>query len=635
MSDQLDVVRYLDGKGYTAKKASGPEVVYPCFFDCGEHPSSRKRKLYVNTVEVLYDCKVCGERGNARTLLKHFGDAQDIELSRGPNHAERTRLLTEAAEVAADWLTRSDEHLLYLLNERGLTPETIVERQLGLVSGRWSLTGCLTDASHEDLLDTGLVYREGQRAGRDFFYDHLMIPYVANGQVVQLRGKSLRWGNYMTGPGESVRLYNTDSLRAADEVIITEGEFDCIALSQALARGNARAQRFAVVAVPGADAIGEGFASYFDDARRIYIAFDPDEPGRKGAARAKELLGARARIVSLPEGEPKVDWTELFVSGGDWHDAMDLIAQASGRRLATLREAGRRWRELHETVGGLQTGYASLDQVMTPGLLPGQLVVMIAKTGTGKTLVLCNLAYQMREEPTLFISLEMTQAEVYERLQRIYRHHHPRATDAEVERAFTKLLICDENRLSERDLAQLIEEFELEVGERPTNVMVDYLGYYARGMPGGSPYEKTSNAVMQLKAEAKRHQVVLFTPHQVNRVAKEGKPIDMDDARDSGVVEETADFLWAIWKPDDALRDHEAQPSGKVKVTVLKSRHGGKGTTITLQMDVLTLAIVDDATPEAKEAQRHNHYAWRGHSYADLRAQQTASIQNQLEGTRT
>jgi len=44
---------------------------------------------------------------------------------------------------------------------------------------------------------------------------------------------------------------------------------------------------------------------------------------------------------------------------------------------------------------------------------------------------------------------------------------------------------------------------------------------------------------MSLKAIAKSRRVGVISPAQVNRVAKEGKPIDMDDARDSGAVEET------------------------------------------------------------------------------------------------
>jgi hypothetical protein len=107
----------------------------------------------------------------------------------------------------------------------------------------------------------------------------------------------------------------------------------------------------------------------------------------------------------------------------------------------------------------------------------------------------------------------------------------------------------------------------------------------------------------------------------------------MDDARDAGTIEETADFLLSLWRPDDALSpDGLVQPTGKVKMTVLKSRHGGKDRTYTLVMDLLTLAIVEDSTRDAGRANNNNHLYWRGYSYEDLRRKELAPVQLTLAG---
>jgi replicative DNA helicase len=50
---------------------------------------------------------------------------------------------------------------------------------------------------------------------------------------------------------------------------------------------------------------------------------------------------------------------------------------------------------------GLKTGYKALDDTILPGLLPGQVVIVLAKTGSGKTVFLCNLAYNMRAHQQL------------------------------------------------------------------------------------------------------------------------------------------------------------------------------------------------------------------------------------------
>jgi hypothetical protein len=138
---------------------------------------------------------------------------------------------------------------------------------------------------------------------------------------------------------------------------------------------------------------------------------------------------------------------------------------------------------------------------------------------------------------------------------------------------------------------------------------------------------------MQLKAEAKAHRLVVISPTQVNRVAKDGKPIDLDDARDSGAIEETGDFVLAAFRPDNALGDGDvvdAQPTWKLKLSVLKSRHGGVGRVIPLQMDSLTLAIVEAETKAAKRAEEHNQLAWRGHDWESVRAAETRPEQMTL-----
>jgi hypothetical protein len=631
----FDAIQYLAGKGLIGKQGSAGEYSYPCFLGCGEPADSKKRKLYVNSRTGFYDCKVCGDQGGTYLLARHFGDELHDRDS-GPTFINKRGKILEAATAAGqEMLGNNEELLLYLLNERGLSPETILERRLGYVGGRWSLTSGIDGVSTDDLKGSGLVYRDGPREGRDFFWNHLLIPYLSRATPVQLRGKVMdpgKGGRYMTGPGEAVRLYGEDDL-SCEQVVITEGEFDAMVLKQHLQRSPDPAVRaIGVVGIPGAGALPEGFDTLFDACRRVYIALDPDEPGIKGAIDIKERLGPKARIVELPIDTPeKCDWTYFFtVHGGTWREAMALIGSASGKRLFNMSEIGVSYRNVRSLGEGLATGFAGLDAVVDPGLQPGQLVVLLAKTGTGKTIWLCNLAMNMREYPTLFVSLEQTREEVYERMQRIYRAHFPLASDNELEDGLSNILVSDANRLTEKDLEVLVEEFEVEMGEKPRLIIVDYLGYYARGMKGSSPYEKTSNAVMQLKAEAKRHRAVVVAPHQVNRVAKEGQPIDIDDARDSGVVEETADFLLSIWRLDEGSTSIEAgqhQPTGKLRLSLLKSRHGGKGKIFTLQMDPLTLVIVDDHTPMAKEASNNVYLNWRGVTYRDLRMKQTEPTQ--------
>jgi DNA primase len=645
----FDVVAYLASKGYQGRQANGPEVVYPCFFDCNLPPDSRKKKLYLNTEEGFYSCKVCGASGGTTLLQRHFGDeVGKVEV--GPDPHTRVRILNWAAEVGAAMLSNNEKILLYLLHSRGLSAETIVERKIGYVAPQWSLVNSLPEHfKRDDLAATGLVYRDGPRAGNDFFRDQILIPYVSRNNVVQIRGKVLT-GKYFTGPGDPARLYNADALEGADDVIITEGEFDAMALAQHLGESpEDRARKMAVVGLPGAGVFKEDFPRYFANAKRVFIGLDPDATGRREAVKIKEILGTRARILELPSEMPKCDWTDFLLpvpadadegwrnthphAGHGWRDVMGLLGTAAGKRVFSIRDAGTSYRAARELGGGLKTGFRSMDAILQPGLREGQVLVFLAKTGGGKTIMLCNLAFNMRRHRVLFISLEQTREEIYERLRRIALFYNPRMSDDELEADLENVFISDENKLNDRDLNQLIEECAIEAGGKPDAVFVDYLGYYARGASGNSQYERVTNAVMALKEVAKKQRVVIITPSQVNRMAKEGAPIDLDDARDSGAIEETGDFLLSLWRPDEgveSLQNENVPPSGKVRVGFLKSRHGGKGKVIGLVMDMLTLALVDEGSPASNAIRQHNHLFWRGITYDQLRADETAPEQLHL-----
>lgn len=607
-----ELTAYLADKGVTVFRANGAEVTCHCFF-CPDGDQKGKGKLYLNTESWLYDCKRCGTTGNRRTLLKHFGDEDDaLAYLPGSDPIVRRKVLEAATEAAAEMLLNNERVMAYL-KDRGLSAQTIIDYRLGYIPLNTSLVAGL-DFPVADQIAAGVRTQHG----KDFFRDRITIPYLQRGSVVQLRGKDPE-GKYFTPAGDNVRLFNADRMAGADDVIITEGEFDCLVLQQALESSkDPKVRAIAVVGIPGAGSLPSGFEGYFTEAKRVYVALDPDDVGRKAAMKIKEMLGSKARIVDLPTDLPKCDWTEFLTRRGKGlGDVMELLGTASGKRLWSVHEAGVKFRKRRSECAGIKFGFAELDGWFQPGMEPGDLIIPLAKTGVGKTNFLVNVAYYTRAVPTLMVTLEMTSSQVYERLRRVYRFHHPTVDDSQVEDALSLIRIVDENRLAEGDIAALCEEYADEMGFRPQLATVDYLGYYAKGCRGAGAYEKTTNAVMALKAEAKDAEIALLAPHQVNRMAEDGKPIDASDARDSGAVEETADLMLSLFRPADAVaaQGQEAFPSGLVRMGLLKNRKGGKGMVTDLMFSSASLVLVDHGTPAAKVAEEENRMIWRGDDY--------------------
>jgi len=616
--DISDAPSYLASKGVQVFRANGTEVTFHCLW-CPDGDPKGKGKCYLNVESWLYDCKRCGERGNRKTLLKHFGDEDTTPYTPGSDPLARRKVLDEAADIAHQMLLNNDDIMEYLV-ARGLSAKTIIEYKIGYVPSSWALSKNLpSEHTIADKISAGILKTDGQ----EFFRDKITIPYLSHGSCVQMRAKDPK-GKYFTPIGESVRMFNTDSLQSADDVIITEGEFDCLVLQQMLQRSpDPRVRATAVVGIPGAGALPAGFETYFTQAKRVYVALDPDEEGDKAAVRIKNLLGSKVRVVQLPTDMPKCDWTEyISARKHSLADVLELLATASGKRLWSVGDAGAKWRRRQVEASGIQTGFSQLDAWFYPGIEAGDLIVPIAKTGVGKTNFLCNLAYYTRERPTLFISLEMMASQVYERLRRVYHFWYPLASDEQVNDAFSLLRIVDENRLREGDIAALCAEYADEMGIRPQQCYLDYLGYFAKGVKGVGSYEKTTNACMELKAEAKSSEVGIVAPHQVNRQAEDGKPLDASDARDSGAVEETADLMVGLFRPGDAMVD--GAPNSIVRMGVLKNRKNGKGMHCNLNFGLKSLVLVDQNTQASKIVDEENRMVWRGEEYPAIREMRRA-----------
>lgn len=559
-----DVLGYLQNKGLTLKQADARNVHLACFF-CSEDPSTRGR-LYVNVdpdaeVPGLYMCHLCGAKGNLASIKRHFGD-QVGEVEADPY--VRAEIMALAAAHYSSRLSDYPEVVAYLTGpERGLRPETIEAAQLGYapmafeqdvvgdgdisVGDSSRLYGVLRDAGfkHADIIGTGLCQER-----RDSVFDALQgmvtIPYLIAGNVVTLRGRTWpytdddfeRFGGphyarprnkYKTLAGSKARLFNVDVLWNADNVLLTEGEFDSLVMNQ---------YGYPAVGVPGATAWQDHWDEYFDKVQRVWIVFDRDTAGERAANRLLDRLGPKARALHLSEEGIKCDPTEWFANHGvDEFDALMANARRGGV-LVSVDEARAEFESI-QGQPGLRFAWELLDVLIAPGLQASQLMVVLAKTNTGKTVFLLNLMHRVRMVPgqenlkILFVSLEQTRGEWWDRARRIHTFHRLQCTEEDAA-AFWRdnLLVIDRNRLSETQLRAAIDDYVYDMGALPDLVCLDYLGYFARGFKGES-YQRTSDAAMAIKAIAKDYRIPFIVPQQVSRTGIDGQEFAPDSARDS------------------------------------------------------------------------------------------------------
>jgi len=257
-------------------------------------------------------------------------------------------------------------------------------------------------------------------------------------------------------------------------------------------------------------------------------------------------------------------------------------------------------------------GFPFIDREMR-GIAPGEVCEILARSGVGKTAAVLNITKQQSEIgiKVLFFSLEQPLAQIYERtaqiaggasgmeVERAFKRDESRASELSlvVSEKYRNLYVIDEDYLTYEELRDFIDLAPLKIGEKPGLVIIDYLGRMKGGR--GTTYEVTSELAKLLKRLAKDTDTALVYIHQTNRAGKTGaEPVTMDMARDSGVVEEAADFVIGMWRPDIDKKEAQASETEEIRIALLKNRKGSM-CQVGLCFHKPTLRIMEwDKTPD-------------------------------------
>ena len=234
---------------------------------------------------------------------------------------------------------------------------------------------------------------------------------------------------------------------------------------------------------------------------------------------------------------------------------------------------------------------------------------------THNTIWTLNLLHRMRlQNPDikiLFLSLEQTRNEWFERAHRIHNFYQPGSTVIDTVNFWkNNMYLVDKNRVTEDQLIDSVDQFQYEMGVVPDLTVVDYLGYYARSFSGNN-IEKVSDAIMGAKSIAKDFEMAMYFPHQANRSNTLGTRLTIDQAKDAATVEETSDIMLSLWRPDQH-EDAGEEAAGQVRQEIVKTRQGGFGTLVKYIYAPLTFAIIPASDPLYARALQERQYALAG-----------------------
>lgn len=255
---------------------------------------------------------------------------------------------------------------------------------------------------------------------------------------------------------------------------------------------------------------------------------------------------------------------------------------------------------------GLPTGYLDLDDAIG-GLRPGELIVIGARPGSGKTLAALCIADHVGTRlglPVLFASLEMTEEELTQRriaaaakvpLHHIVRHQVSDFEWGLIQRAHdrlmdTSLYIDDTSQASFTHIRSRLRAMD-RAGHPAQLLVIDYLGFLAAPRA-----ESRQQAVAELargaKGVAREFAIPVLLLAQLNRGPEsrhDKRPVS-SDLRESGEVEQSADIVILLHRED--IYERESPRAGEIDFLITKNRQGPQ-TTVTLAFQGHYGRIVD------------------------------------------
>lgn len=253
-----------------------------------------------------------------------------------------------------------------------------------------------------------------------------------------------------------------------------------------------------------------------------------------------------------------------------------------------------------EGLSGLQTGFNNLDKI-TSGWQNSDLIIIAARPAMGKTAFVLSMAKNMAvafNYPVALFSLEMSNVQLVNRLivntceipgEKIKNGqlapYEWEQLDFKIKELYdAPLFIDDTPSLSVFELRTKARRLVREHGIKM--IIIDYLQLMnASGMNYGSREQEVSMISRSLKGLAKELNIPIIALSQLNRgvegrTGAEGKRPQLSDLRESGAIEQDADMVCFIHRPEyyKILEDEKGNSLiGLAEIIIAKHRNGATG----------------------------------------------------------
>ena len=244
---------------------------------------------------------------------------------------------------------------------------------------------------------------------------------------------------------------------------------------------------------------------------------------------------------------------------------------------------------------GVITGFTRLDK-LTNGLQKSDLIVLAARPGMGKTSLSMNIVENAAigsGAVCAVFSLEMPEVQIIQRLMcslanvsmsdalsgKLTANDWKKLVKASEKLRRSKIHIDDSSRVTPAEILSKCRRIKSKNNGQLDLVMIDYIQLMSSGKKSGEENRTQEVAAItrELKIMAKELDVPVIALSQLRRI-QAGEP-QLSDLRESGAIEQDADIVMFINRPDVNATDEDIAKKQRVKgmadVIVAKHRNGG------------------------------------------------------------
>lgn len=372
-------------------------------------------------------------------------------------------------------------------------------------------------------------------------------------------------------------------------LVVTEGEIDCLTVSQI------NDNKYPCVSIPaGAGSAKKVFkaqSEWLNSFDKVIVFFDMDEAGRKGIKDIEGLLKpGKLYIGTLPYKDPNE-----CLQNGHPEVVIDAIWNAKEYTPDGIVNGKDLWDAVSEDVknDGYSLPWENLAlNKMIMGLRKGELCVLTAGTGVGKTTFVRQIAYDFGVVKKLKIGMLMLEENPKRTAtglmslhvgKRLYLNRHA-VSDEEYRKAFDETLGTGRYVLYEHfgslDGDNLMDKIRyMAVSEECDFIILDHISIAISGLEGDNERKMIDILMTQLRSLAEETGVGLIIISHLRRnnavgsiAFEEGGCVSLSQLRGSGAIGQLADTVLGLERNQQA----EGKKKNLVRVRVLKCRWTGE-----------------------------------------------------------